>query len=583
MRSLLVALILAATVLGAPSAQSGNTREVENVAAFARLYGVMRYFYPSDLAARIDWDAFAVHGVRQVREAADPRALEAKLEAMFTPLGSGIQIAGTLPPGPADGEPGKSLVAWRYFGAAVATPAGPYRAKRTNRTLAATANAPEVTGELFDAVPISGAHVDVDLGSGLQARVPLALTEADAAAAAGDAFTAIESALRQIKPSAPVDDLDTRFASIVVAWNVFRHFYPYWAEAGVDWDGRLRPLLDLARQAATRDAYRAAMRTLVADIRDGHGGVVDATRTNRAGLPVRFSLVENRIVVTATAVPDSVAVGAVLSTMAGIPAARRLAEAMALTSGTTQWKEFRALQEISGCEKGSAVELTFESDKGDRAVTLVCEATQPPADRRPEPVTQVKPGIWYVDLTRANAEQLRPMMPVLAKAAGVIFDVRGYPTDAGARVLPFLFAEPESDRWMHIAQISGPFGQLAGWQSVGWNIKPAEPRISGRVVFMTDGRAISYAESVMGYVKDRKLGTVVGSTTAGANGNVVRFPVPGGFSIMFTGMRVTGHDGKTPFHLIGVTPDVPVRPTIKGVREGRDEVLERALAIVQQR
>jgi C-terminal processing protease CtpA/Prc len=85
----------------------------------------------------------------------------------------------------------------------------------------------------------------------------------------------------------------------------------------------------------------------------------------------------------------------------------------------------------------------------------------------------------------------------------------------------------------------------------------------------------------MGYVKDRKLGTVVGSATAGANGNVVRFPVPGGFTIMFTGMRVTGHDGKTPFHLAGVQPDVPAQPTIAGIRAGRDEVLERAVALIR--
>ena len=55
------------------------------------------------------------------------------------------------------------------------------------------------------------------------------------------------------------------------------------------------------------------------------------------------------------------------------------------------------------------------------------------------------------------------------------------------------------------------------------------------------------------------------------------FALPGRFGITFTGMRVTGHDGKTPHHLIGIKPDVPVAPTIAGLRAGRDEVLERAL------
>jgi hypothetical protein len=44
-------------------------------------------------------------------------------------------------------------------------------------------------------------------------------------------------------------------------------------------------------------------------------------------------------------------------------------------------------------------------------------------------------------------------------------------------------------------------------------------------------------------------------------------------------MRVLKHDGSQ-HHLIGVLPTVPVEPTIEGIREGRDEVLERAIEIV---
>ena len=51
-------------------------------------------------------------------------------------------------------------------------------------------------------------------------------------------------------------------------------------------------------------------------------------------------------------------------------------------------------------------------------------------------------------------------------------------------------------------------------------------------MFLTDGGAISYAESVMGYVADRKLG-IVGSPTAGTNGNVATFVTPG--EVNFTG------------------------------------------------
>jgi len=134
---------------------------------------------------------------------------------------------------------------------------------------------------------------------------------------------------------------------------------------------------------------------------------------------------------------------------------------------------------------------------------------------------------------------------------------------------------------MHIAKIVGPFGRTAGWQSVGWNLTPAAPRLAGKVVFLTDGRAISYAESVMSYIAGRHLATIVGSPTAGTNGNIATFQVPGEFTIVFTGMRVTGHDGAAVHHLVGVKPDVAVSPTLAGIRAGHDDVLDRALSLIR--
>jgi hypothetical protein len=43
---------------------------------------------------------------------------------------------------------------------------------------------------------------------------------------------------------------------------------------------------------------------------------------------------------------------------------------------------------------------------------------------------------------------------------------------------------------------------------------------------------------------------------------------------------VTGHDGRAPFHLIGVTPDIALQPTLAGLRAGRDELLDRALQVL---
>ncbi|HET7221327.1 MAG TPA: S41 family peptidase, partial [Vicinamibacterales bacterium] len=442
------------------------------------------------------------------------------------------------------------------------------------------------TTELYPAgAPISGASIDIDLGTGLKARVPLALSDADASAnAANPALRGLQSALAALPEAPPSTDLDTRLADTVVAWNVFRHFYPYWKEAGVDWNARLVPLLDDARKAATREQHRDALRRLVAEIGDGHGSVNDRRNTSpRTTVPIQLRVVEKRVVVTASAAPADVPVGAVLTTIGRVPAEKRLDDLTQLASGTPQWRQTRALNEMIVCTQGSPVTLTVDAGAGPRSATLPCGGTQPTDEKRPDPVSELRPGIWYVDLTRARAQQLTAAIGTLSGGRGVVFDVRGYPTDAGAAILPHLIGAAEQDRWMHVGKLVGPNFDVAAWEDLGWNVQPASPRIGGRAVFLTDGRAISYAESVMGYVADRKLGTIIGAPTAGANGNVAVFPVPGGFTIAFTGMRVTRHDGSSPHHLVGIQPDIPLAPTIAAIRAGRDELIERAISVIEQK
>jgi hypothetical protein len=428
------------------------------------------------------------------------------------------------------------------------------------------------------------AHVDLDLGSGLRARVRLSLTDSEARTE-HQGLAGLHEGLASTSDPYGRSDLDVRLADVVVAWNALRHFYPYWEESKVDWDLRLRGQLALAAAAADRRAHRDALRVLVADARDGHGRVVDSASRERQGLlPIQITAVDGRLAIGASVVPDEAPVGALVTSLDQRPVSEVFNDGLRLNSGTTQWREWATLRDLIGCASGSTVAVGVElADGRTRDVRLPCTATVAAPEPRPEPIAQIAPGYWYVDLTRVTGERLTPVLQTLAAARGLVFDVRGYPTDAGFFILPYLVQKPETARWMHIPDIVGPFGRIEGWQSAGWNLQPATPHLAAPRVFLTDGRAISYAESVMGYVSALDLATIVGSTTAGANGNVTSFTVPGGFTINFTGMRVTGHDGRSPFHLVGVTPDIPTRPTLAGLRAGRDELLERALEVLGAR
>ncbi|MFU8878727.1 MAG: S41 family peptidase, partial [Wenzhouxiangellaceae bacterium] len=188
-------------------------------------------------------------------------------------------------------------------------------------------------------------------------------------------------------------------------------------------------------------------------------------------------------------------------------------------------------------------------------------------------------GIAYVNLQGMPTETMTALIPELVKARGVIFDLRGYPRDRS--FLGHLMETPDDYQgWMRVMLARAPDGDLNVGAAYEWGSWPARPRIESPAVLLTNHRALSYAESIVGMVKYHELATVVGSNTGGANGNILWLHLPGGYIVRYTGMHVLGPDGK-PFHASGIEPDIHVVPTIEGLKDGRDEVLERALQLFE--
>jgi hypothetical protein len=74
-----------------------------NQKAFAKLYGYVRFFRPSDQAAATDWETFAVEGARKLEDAASTAELTARLQQIFQPIAPTVRIfpSGARPQVPA--------------------------------------------------------------------------------------------------------------------------------------------------------------------------------------------------------------------------------------------------------------------------------------------------------------------------------------------------------------------------------------------------------------------------------------------------------------------------------------------------
>ncbi|HKO45547.1 MAG TPA: S41 family peptidase [Pyrinomonadaceae bacterium] len=566
-------------------ARTLSKRGLENLTAFTRVLGYVRHFHPSDEAAAADWNLVAFEGVRAIEGASDASDLARKLETLFRPVAPTLRVFPTGKPPTSElvthrNETALKVVFYRHigFGQKVDPAYTIYKSERLSK------DAPG--GKVPPDSPDPQKLFTADLPGGISILMPIALF-----ADARGTLPHIGSSPGDPEATPPVrysgSDRATRLADVALSWNIFQHFYPYFDVVKTNWQAELTKALASAATDTDEKAFLNTLRRMVVALHDGHGGVFHPAGQSAAAVPVMFGWIEKRLVITQVAPHAAIGLqaGDVVLKIDGKDAAEVLAETEALISGATpQWRRYRSVNELRRGAKDSELKLDIQSATGSPRQVVLKRDSESWAlkETRPAQVAEIKPGIFYLDLDRIKDEDFEVVLPKLIQARGIVFDLRGYPK-VTPKVISYLTDKPvESARWL-IPIITEPDRkEPINYDERGrWNVPTLEPRLKAKMAFITDGRAISYAESFLAIIEAYKLAAIVGETTAGTNGNVNPLALPGNYQVAWTGMKVLKHDGSQ-HHGVGIQPTVSVSRTIRGVAEGRDEQLEKAIEVVSQ-
>ncbi|WP_207420160.1 S41 family peptidase [Desertivirga brevis] len=435
--------------------------------------------------------------------------------------------------------------------------------------------------------PAFGDFLQKDLGSGILVMIPLVLKGSSTHTyPVGDstALKAIQSAMnasspQQFNPSDPY----VRLAGVITTWNIFKHFYPYHDEIETRWDEQLPASLTTASTIKTGKEYLILLQQLTEKLADGHVSVSGPESPEWFTIPVALTLAEEKIVIDKVyhndkTIPEvPLKPGDVVLKVNGKPALDALDELRSRISGSKQWKTDVALRQLFLGKQDSEIRLVVQQvGQAEREVVLKRAPFSSTNDK--EAIRYLGDDNYYIDISTASMDSIRAALPNLSKAKGIICDLRGYPK-GNHELINHLLTVKDTNKWMFVPRISYPDYEKVSFDSMGWDMKPKEPHLSGKVVFLTGGGAISYAESYMSFIKQYKLATIVGQPTAGANGNVNMFRLPGNYIVRFTGMKVRQQDGSQ-LQAKGIQPDILVEQTIKAISEGRDEYMEKALEII---
>jgi C-terminal processing protease CtpA/Prc len=472
--------------------------------------------------------------------------------------------------------------------------------------------------------------IDIPLGEGLRARIRTAdligadgrvvtpRADVDVPADAdpgpdGPAFRAAVDRLREPAPasnsiraddSPPPSDwtpdrpyaamayprLEYRLLALFRAWNVIDLFFPYKDLIGEDWDDILMRSIPAFESAASAREYALALAEFWAHIHDSHGSVIGAElRAFRGQSPAALALrpIEGRPVVTAVLGPvtsGELQVGDVVTHVDGEPVESRMERMGRYTAASTPQHRAATLASllVFGPE-GSTCRLTVRgADDEPRKVEMPRSRANLPRFRessRGEAFRVLGDDIGYAHLGRLTPAQVDAMFEAFGSTRAIVFDLRNYPQGTAWSIAPRLNVRGA----VHAAcfrrnLVGGDFGD-EGSDSLTF-LQPLpitdKPKYTGKVVVLIDERAISQAEHTGLFFEAACAPTFIGSPTAGANGDVTRLVVPGGIALVWSGHDVRHADGRQ-LQRVGLIPDIDVRPTIAGIRAGRDEVLERAL------
>ena len=112
-------------------------------------------------------------------------------------------------------------------------------------------------------------------------------------------------------------------------------------------------------------------------------------------------------------------------------------------------------------------------------------------------------------------------------------------------------------------------------------IAPSTKMFKGKLIVLVNEFSQSQAEFTAMAFRAGKDVIIMGSTTAGADGNISSIKLPGGLSTSISGIGVYYPNG-IGTQRVGIVPDMVVEPTIDGIKRGADELMEMAVKIIKK-
>lgn len=431
------------------------------------------------------------------------------------------------------------------------------------------------------------------------------------------------------------NDQNMNLLTLAKAWNAVEYLFPYKYVMDKDWKEVLRAAVSVFMEINDRAGYEKGILMLAVALNDTHGGeLLESGNLKMTSVIFNVSYyppfdykAEAKGIIIKKFLNDSLAKGSTLRVgdeiiaINGIKIESWLKERAALLPASNDAVKYRELSTANNDRgdtfafnnlPGGTLNVKVRRNKAYLNLTLVMldrydkqsvkliedviinerlkEKGIKGRENIGEDITLFRAG-YFFDKELPSEQDLEQLSTELKSKKAIIFDMRKYPQSPGffSYYLPFLLGKaPFTFARYYAADIKfpGAFLLREGIENYMYvskeGTKPMGELYKGKIVILVDENTQSMGEWFTMMLRQFNGNTtVIGSQTAGADGDVKRLTLPAGYRFSFTGNGIFYPDGRET-QRIGIIPDVYFKASAKDLSEVEDAHLKRAVKYIRE-
>lgn len=388
------------------------------------------------------------------------------------------------------------------------------------------------------------------------------------------------------------NDKNLRILALFSYWNLVEYFFPYKYLMDDKWNATLEKMLPIFIAAQNDDDFYLAMQKLTAKLNDSHV-VFYKYKNKKHYLPIICKIIDKKMIITEVlnselTKANNIKVGDIITKINNKKIEDFVFENRSLIGASNESRYLHNIVEpiLSGKEDSIKLEFLIDNKLVIKTINWIdynsnryVLKNDPKYNYKKEKFIVTENNIGYVNMGILSIKDIPEMIEKLQYTKAIVFDMRNYPNGTFDGISSFINSKEKIFAIYTKPDLNYP-GKYK-WSEGTTCGKENNNNYKGKVVVLLNEESLSQSEWTAMCFQTAENTTIIGSQTAGADGNVTQIDYMRAFHSSFSGIGVYYPD-KRETQRIGIIPDIEVKPTIKGIQAGRDEVLERALQFIEK-